>query len=806
MSDIIDNKENQLQEDGFDLVGLLLEYLAHWKWFVLSILLCVIVGYIYISTIVPTYNVYASVYLSDENETSKSSAIALSPEMSMLNSRNYLDETEIEILKSRNNLIRIVDSLNLAYSYYEVGQLRDNPIYGTNAVVARLDSISLKSLTSPIEIIATKDDGRYHFDISTHYGEAKEHKVIHTDSLPVTIELSQGSLSILPSLTTSEMEYAEKIVISNPNWVAARLSSNLNIGMARNSSSILRFSFSTPIVAEGVDVINTLIDVYNQDIIADKNRSALQTEAFIIERLSLIAGELQDVEKEVEEYRKDKKITDISAEAGMYLNQTTETDAQIAAVDIKQQIINDVEKIVSTQDNYSPIPQLIDDPALNAMIEAYNKRVAQRAAMLEGGTENNPIIQNMQEDLARAKNEIYRGLANVKHTLGVQRKTLISKDKRIEGRISNIPTFERELTGIFREQRIKDNIYNFLLEKREEIALQKTLATPTARLIDNPLGEGPVYPQHMTLYAIAALIGLLIPAAIIFLRRLIFPIFKDKEDLERATKIPILGEISIATDTSKNKFVVDTNIATPIAELFRLIRNNIQFAFTNKTDKILLVTSSLSGEGKTFVATNIALTFALTGKKTLVIGLDIRRPVLAHNFGLTNETGITTYLSGQLNDIDDAIIQSKVNPNLYVLPAGPIPPNPNELLLSNRIGELFEKLRHEFEYVVIDSAPIGVVSDSYLISPYSDIQLYVARANYSTKRCLKVLHQAVSQGRLKKCYLVLNGVNIKSGSYAYRRYGHYGKYGYRSYGYGYGYTEKNQVKSKIKQLWQKAKK
>lgn len=796
MKEDIDKNQSQ-QEDTFDVIGLLLEYLAQWKWFVLSVVLCLGIGYVFISRIVPVYEVSASVYLSDENQSAKSSAIALSANMPLIDTKDYIDETEIEILKSRNNLIKIVDSLDLAYSYYKVGQFRDNPIYGTNVVSARLDSISLKNLTSPIEILVSKDDETYKFDLTTKYGGVEEHKTIETDSLPISVELSHGTLQLFPSITTGILDGKQKIVVSNPNWVAARLSGRLRIEFARNSATILRITCSTPIISESVDVINTLINIYNQEIIADKNRSALQTEAFIIERLSLIAGELQEVEKDVEDYRREKKITDISTEASMYLSQTSANDAEIAQVDAKKQLVNDVKRIVSVQDDYTPIPQVIDDPALNSKIEAYNKKLAQRAAMLEGGTENNPIVQNMQEDLARSKKEISQGIANVEHSLGVQRKTLVSQDNRISGRISNIPTYERELTGIFREQRIKDNIYNFLLEKREEIALQKTLATPTARLIDNPLGSGPVYPKHLSIYGIAALIGILIPALIIFLRRVFFPIFKDKDDLERATEVPILGEISIAP--SGTKFAIRDKETSAIAELFRLIRNNIQFALSEKEKKVLMVTSSISGEGKTFIATNVGLTFALSGKKTLIIGMDIRRPVIARNFELSNEQGVTTYLSGQVKDINDIIYKTRINDNLYVLPGGPVPPNPNELLLSERMGKMIDELRSVYDYIIIDTAPIGVVSDTYLIAQYSDVQLYVTRANYSTKRCLKVMHQAIAMGRFPKCYLILNGVNISSGSYAYRKYGYYNKYGYNgSYGYGYDRSEKRTLKSKLR--------
>ena len=764
------------RQDGFDLMGLLLDYLSKWKWFALSLVLCAAIGYVVISTIVPVYEVSASVYLNDNDMQGNGTALIFSGDM--LTGKDYLDETQIEILKSRNNLIKIVDSLDLAYSYYKVGALKDEPIYGTNAVVARLDSVSLRGLSSPIEIIASKKNSTYTFDIETNYRGEVERKIVKADSLPVKVELSHGSLELLPSMATSRLDGKLKIKVSNPNKVAARLSANLGIGFARNSSTILIIDYQTPVVEEGADIINTLINIYNQDIIADKNRSALQAEKFIVERLALIHGELQDVEREVEDYRREKRITDISAETGMYLSQTSETDAEIAQVDMKQQLVGDVEKIVNNQDDYAPIPQVIDDAALNSMIEAYNKKLAQRAALLDGSTEDNPIVQNMQEDLARAKNEIYRGIENVKHGLSIQKRNLTNRDRRIEGRISNIPTYERELTGIFREQRIKDNIYNFLLEKREEIALQKTLATPTARLIDDPLGSGPVSPDRMMFIQIVLCCGLLIPAGLIFVRRLIFPIFKDKDELERATNVPILGEIG--HNSGKEAFVLGENVTTPISEMFRLVRNNVQFMTSGSGSKVLLVTSSISGEGKTFVATNLALSFALTGKKTLVIGADIRRPVLARNLSVDNNRGLTTYLSGQETDVDSLIVPSGRSENLYVLPAGPVPPNPNELLLGGNFGGLIEKVKQDYDYVVVDTAPIGVVSDTFLISQFADVQLFVLRADYSTRRSLKIVHQAISSGRLKSCALVLNGVNVNVSSYSYRKYGRYGRYDYMS--------------------------
>ena len=444
---------------------------------------------------------------------------------------------------------------------------------------------------------------------------------------------------------------------------------------------------------------------------------------------------------------------------------------------------------------------------MSSLIDAYNKKVSQLERQKESSTDDNPIVISMQEDLAREKSRIFQNIQSAKTNLAVKHSTIAAIESRSAGQLASVPPIDKGLQEIFREQQVKVNIYTFLLQKREEIALQKTLATPTARLIDNPSGHGPVAPKKMTIYGIALLVGFLIPAILIFLRRLLFPIFKDSDDLERVTNIPVLGEICVA-DKKKKKLVVAENDTTPIVEMFRLLRNNIQFAITENDKKVILVTSSLSGEGKTFIASNVALSFALTGKRTLVLGMDIRRPVLAHLFNLSNDEGVTTFLSGQCESVMDLVHMSEENENLYVLPGGPVPPNPNELLLSRHMQTMFNQLRDEFDYIIIDSAPIGVVSDSFLIAPYVDLELYVARANYSTKRCLKVLHQAVEAGRLPNCYILLNAVNVKSNSYMYKRYGHYGKYGKKGYGYGYSYShrEKPTISSRLKRLWRRASK
>lgn len=781
-------------EEVMDTTGLLLDYLANWKWFVLSVVLCVIGAYFYIATIVPTYQVNASIYLNSENTQSKE-AFALNPENPLLNMKNFIDETELEILKSRNNVISIVDSLQMAYSYWRVGNLRDIPMYNDRAIDAKMDSIALDDLIDPITITVSNssEEGKYNLKASTVFNEIEEEKEFDAVSLPYTIDLTCGSVTVSRVEQVPELEGTQKVIVRNPRSVAKTLSSALNIEFAEKAPTIVRISYNTPIPREGIDVINTLVDFYNRQIIADKNRSALQTEAFILDRLVMINDELRDVEQRLQDYRQAHNISDLQQQVSTNLATTKTTQTQLAEIEAEATIINDIENTIRKANNYDPLPAVTTNTTLNQVIVKYNQKISRLTRMLETSTPDNPLVRTLQEELTRDKADILQSVASVKRGIQARRSNVAAIEGQSQSQLSALPPVDKGLQEIFREQQVKVNIYTFLLQKREEIALQKTLATPTARLIDDPSSTGPVSPRRVVIYFLALILGLAIPAAIIFLKRFFFPIYKDQEELQRLTNVPIIGEISSDTSKDDNPIVVGPNVSTPIAELFRLLRNNIGFTKNGANKKVILVTSSISGEGKTFIATNLALTYALTGKKVVVVGMDIRRPVLAHKFGLNNQQGVTTFLSGQVADINTLLHKSKLSDNLYILPAGPVPPNPNELLLSDNMARMMSQLRDDFDYVILDTAPIGVISDSFLIIPYSDIQLYVTRASYSTKSCLKVLHQAIRDNRLNDPYIVLNGVDMTSGSYSYRKYGHYYRGANSTYGYGYSSSSKDKA-------------
>lgn len=805
---MIMNSENQeINTDGesqINITDLLLDYLANWKWFVLSLVVCISLAVLFIATRIPVYQIDASIYLSEDNSSGQNAFNMGNATDPMVAFKNYIDETELEVLKSRNNLLKIVDSLQLAYSYYKKGALRDEPLYEDNAVSVKMNKSNLLLLKDPINIeISPAGDDTYDIKASTYFEKVKEEKKYSDVKLPFSIDFSRGTVEIERSPVIKDFDYTEQIYIHNPKSVAKEMSENLNIEFAKNSEKIMRVSLRDQVQKRGVDILECLLDFYNQDIIEEKNKSAVQTEAFIIDRLAMINNELKDVETRLQQYRQAHSITDIQVQSALNLNLQSDYEKERAEVEAEMAIYDAIQRIVSNSDTYESLPSAVNDPTITTVIEDYNRKVGLLNRQLEGSTPGNPLVVSMQQELSRDKTRILQNLSTARRNLQTKHSSIQRLENRSTGNLASTPGIDKGFQEIFREQQVKVNIYTFLLQRREEIALQKTLATNTARLIDDPDSENPVSPRKLIILAVAFLLGLAIPAVIIFLRRTLFPVFSDKEELQKLTRVPVIGEICVNGDKNSDKnIVIGENVATPIAELFRLLRNNISFTNKGSDTKVILVTSTVSGEGKTFISSNLAMTYALMGKKTLVIGMDLRRPMLAHNFGFNNARGVTTYLSGQEADLNSLIRVSSESSNLYVLPAGPIPPNPNELLTSQNMDRLIDAVRNEFDYVVIDSAPVGVVSDTYLILRHSDIQLYVARANYSTKNALSVLHEAVSTGKFNSVYVVLNGVNMGANSYVYRRYGqygHYGRYGRKtqngSYGYGYGYGYSSRDKS-----------
>lgn len=781
------NTEEKNSEESFDVTGFLLECLAHWKWFAACVVVLVAVAMFYCFRKTPLYEVTSAVYIQDDKSNNGNvllESLGLSPY------KNNIDN-EIEVFRSKNQITAVVEALGLYKSYAWKSFMRTTPLYGNSPVEFVLDSVDLRAIESPLQIeLKPLQGGKLYLEAKTHTPGGDKVMLCDRaiDGLPYELPFAGGTVQLrYTGDTIPLLEKTLSMTLSNPRSVSKAITLNLTVAFASKDATIFNVVYRTPVVQEGKDFVSTLVDFYNIDAANLKNRGNEKTQEFIDSRLSSISEELAVVEAQVESYRSRNNLIDISTEAQLYLEQTGHADGQLAELELQKSLVDYVEEFLAVPENeYMPIPVLgIDNEDFAALISEYNKSLQQRERLLLSSSESNPVVAELTRSVKTQRALLLKGIESIRKGVEIKKRDISKQDRRLEDKIKNVPVYERELSDIIRQQRIKENLYIFLLEKREENSLAKSMVVPVARIIDDPDSTNePVSPKKMLILCAAVLFGLLIPAFVIYLRMVFYPVLKDKKTLERLTSIPILAEISRKPEGKF--FVVEKKSVEPIAELFRLVRNNLQFVLTSSDKKVLAVTSSVMHEGKTFIASNMALSFALTGKRVLLIGVDIRRPRLSENFHIPNREGVTTYLSGVNTDLASLIHPSGVDPNLDVLMAGPIPPNPNELLMSKRFDQMIDYARAHYDYVILDTAPLGMVSDTFLLARAVDVVVYVARANYTNKAAIEMLNGWIRSKRIAvPTYLILNDVNMKSKAYSYRQYG-----GGR-YGYGYGYANQS---------------
>lgn len=775
-------------EEPLDISDFWVECFSHWKWFVGSIVLLVVIAGLYCFTQTPEYEVSSSIYIQD-NDNENSNILLTS--LGLSSYKNNIDN-EIEVFRSKNQITAVVEALGLYKSYAWKSFMRRTPLYGNSPVELVTDSIDLRKIEYPLHIELSPSQGKLKLKAETRDKKKNKVEICNEliDGLPYTLSFSGGTVQLkYTGDTIPTLKRRLDISLSNPRAVSKDLASNLLVAFASRKATILNVTYRTPIIEEGKDFIQTLVDFYNIDAANQKNQGNEKTQQFIEGRLSSISAELSAVEAQVESYRSRNSLVDISAEAKLYLEQTGYTDEKMAELELQKSLIDYVEEFLAVPENeYMPIPVLgIDDKDFATLINDYNKSLQQRERLLLSSSESNPVIVELTRNIKTQRVLLLKGVASIRKGLEIQKRDVSRQDQKIENKIKNVPLYERELSDIIRQQRIKENLYVFLLEKREENDLSKNMVVPVARIIDDPDSTGePVSPKTLLLLGGAVLLGILISVFIIYLKMAFFPVLTDKKMLERLTSIPILAEISKKPEGKF--FVVEKKSVEPIAELFRLVRNNLQFVLTSSDKKVLAVTSSVMHEGKTFIASNMALSFALTGKRVLLVGMDIRRPRLSEYFHVSNREGVTTYLSGVNSDVASLIHPSELDPNLDLLMAGPVPPNPNELLMSDRFDQIIAYARAHYDYVILDTAPLGMVSDTFLLARAVDVMIYVARANYTNKAAIEMLNGWVRSKRIDvPTYLILNDVDMRSKAYSYRQYGS------GRYGYGYGYEPKGDL-------------
>ena len=784
-------------DEELNIQEILFRYLIHWPWFVASVLICVACAFGYLKIATPIYNVSATVLIKDE---SKGGGTTMASEMEkmglggMMTSASNVDN-EIEVLKSKSLALEVVEQLNLYVSYWNEDTWPKKEMYRTSPVLVSLTPQEASQLPSGMKVhmnllVAGK------MDVEIEVGKKKYNK--HFDKLPAVFPTDEGTVAFLANSDTLSGKWGEvqKITatIGKPMAVAKGYSGALSIAPTSKTTSVVKIALNNSNTLRASDFINKLIEVYNINTNNDKNEVAQKTAEFIDERIAIISKELGSTEQDLETFKRTAGITDLKSEAEIALSGNAEYEKRRVENQTQINLVKDLQRYLQGGE-YEVLPSNVglQDAALAAAITRYNEMLMERNRLLRSSTEDNPTIVNLTSSIHAMRTNVVASMDATLKGLQITKVDLAREAKRFSHRISNAPTQERQFVSIARQQEIKAGLYLMLLQKREENAITLAATANNAKIIDAALADGaPVAPKKMMILMMSLLLGLGIPVGVIYLLSLAKVSIEGRADVEKLTTLPVIGDIPVADDLKGSSIAVFENQNNLMSETFRGIRTNLQFLL-EEGQKVVMVTSTVSGEGKSFVSANTAISLSLLGKKVVIVGLDIRKPGLNKVFNLsTKEQGITQFLTDPKRNIMDLVQQSDINANLFILPGGAVPPNPTELLARKGLEEAIEQLKQYFDYIVLDTAPVGMVTDTQLISRVADLTVYVCRADYTRKSEFALVNELATTNKLPRIGIAINGLDLKKKKYGYYYgYGKYGKYyGYgKRYGYGYGYGE-----------------
>ena len=805
------NEAQESKEENIDVKELLFKYLIHWPWFVGAVVVCLIAAWVYLYTSTPVYNISATVLIKDDKKGGSAGMLSGLESLGldgMVSSSQNIDN-EIEVLRSKTIVKEVVEDLGLYISYTDEDEFPSRNMYKTSPVQVSLTPQEADLLEEPMIVEMTlQPQGSMDVTVKIDDDEYQKHfeklpAVFPTDKGTLAFFLTPDSISsskrILEETTASEKTTRNiTATINKPLAVAKAYCKNMTIEPTSKTTSVAVISLKNSNVQRGKDFINKLLEMYNINTNNDKNEVAQKTAEFINERISIISKELGSTEKDLESFKRGAGITDLTSDAQIALTGSAEYEKKRVENQTQINLLQDLQKYMQNE-GYEVLPSNIglQDLNLAAAINRYNEVLVERKRLLRTSTENNPTIINLDTSISAMKENVQVSLDRVLRGLFITKADLDREANRYSRRISEAPGQEREFVSIARQQEIKAGLYLMLLQKREENAITLAATANNAKIIDDAIADdAPVSPKRKMIYLIALVLGVGIPVGVIYLLELTKFKIEGRSDVEKLTSLPIVGDIPL-TDEKQGAIAVFENQNNLMSETFRNIRTNLQFMLENDK-KVILVTSTVSGEGKSFISANLAISLSLLGKKVVIVGLDIRKPGLNKVFNIPRkEVGITQYLANPEKNLMDLVQLSDVSKNLYILPGGTVPPNPTELLARDGLDKPIETLKKNFDYVILDTAPVGMVTDTLLIGRVADLSVYVCRADYTHKNEYTLINELAEKDKLPSLCTVINGLDLKKRKYGYYYgYGKYGKYyGYgKRYGYGYGYGEQSHAK------------
>jgi tyrosine-protein kinase Etk/Wzc len=753
------------QADYMDVKQEVSKYIRHWYIFLISLIACLILAFLYLYWAVPQYRVMSTLLLKNEESDSNTSGTSDLGEINPFNTKQKIDN-EIEVLKSNSLMQRVFSELSLNPTYHVKEQLKTKEIYGAEVPI-RLSITKLHPTAYTKQAIIRRKTSTT-FELKEDNGDMSTHKYGEEISKPY---------GIFTVIAAPDNRTHEPIIIRfhDSHKMANKYNAMLNVEAVNNKASVIRISLIESVPQRGRDIMNKLLEVYNKEALEDRNLIVNTTIQFIDERLS----ELSSVEKPT------KESTDVTSNADQYSTQASEYANQLEELRIQIEVLESIENHINKRPGkFELVPSTltIHDPTLVQLVTRYNELQLERERMLRTTLPNNPLVQDINEQLSTLQLNILENLHNIKNGLMIRQKSLQATSGRFITQIHKVPRIERDLLEINRQQGTKGNLYLYLWQKREESALALEISMSETRTLDSAIVEDePVSPKKNLVYLMAFLLGFGIPFSGIYLREVLNDKVQSKRDVHRATNTPILGEIS--HNTSNKSLIVTEATGTSIAELFRLIRSNLHFATAGKENKVVMVTSSTSGEGKTFFCINLAASLTLIGKKVVLLELDLRMPSLSKQLDVVPGIGISDYLVAiDKVQIEDILRPHSTVPGLFYASSGSLPPNPAELMMSHNLAHFIDELKASFDYIIIDTAPIGKVSDAFSLSSLIDSTIYLVRYNYTHKSHLDLIEDIYRNKKLVHPMIVLNDVREDSA---------------HSYGYGYSYGYKKSEKQEV---------
>ena len=802
---MIDERKDKLGEQSEEQVNiqeLLFRYLIHWPWFVVSIIICIACAWGYLRLTTPIYNISATVLIKDEK---KGGGASMSSDLEKMGLEGFVSsssnvDNEIEVLRSKSLAREVVNNLGLFVTYMDEDEFPSKELYHTSPVLVSLTHQEADKLPGRMEInMILQPTGALGVQITV--GEKEYRKQF--DKLPAVFPTDEGTVAFFANNDTLSAVCPENITkerhitafINRPFSVLKEYVSSLSIAPTSKTTSVVVISLENTNTRRGRDYINKLLEMYNINANNDKNEVAQKTAEFIDERIGIISKELGSTEQDLENFKRSAGITDLSSEAQIALTGNAEYEKKRVENQTQINLVMDLQRYMKGNE-YEVLPSNIglQDAASAGAIDRYNQMLVERKRLLRTSTENNPTIINLDTSIRAMRTNVQATLDATLKGLQITKEDLAREASRYSRRINDAPTQERQFVSIARQQEIKSGLYLMLLQKREENAITLAATAYNAKIIDEALADdNPISPKKTIVYLAALVLGVGLPVGVIYLIGLTKFKIEGRADVEKLTSLPVVGDIPLA-DEKTGSIAVFENQNNLMSETFRNVRTNLQFMLENGKN-VILVTSTISGEGKSFISANLAISLSLLGKKVVIVGLDIRKPGLNKVFNIPKkEHGITQYLTNTTANLMDFVQPSDINKNLFILPGGTVPPNPTELLARGGLEKAIETLKANFDYVILDTAPVGMVTDTLLIGRVADLSVYVCRADYTHKAEFTLINELAENNKLPNLCIAVNGLDLNSRKYGYYYgYGKYGKYyGYgKRYGYGYGYGEKH---------------